>query len=127
MGASIPGRLRAYLHTNEIITSLMLNYVAALVMYYLIFDSNSLLAGPHSATWPRVPAGEELPTPPVAGDCNYGCVPIPLGLLFGVGRPALIGLLHARTRFGYEDPRDRRFPGGRHGTPASGPGGRSWR
>src|SRR5207253_7893341 len=39
--ALIPGVLRAYLSTNEIIVSLMLNYVAALVIDYLIFDSLS--------------------------------------------------------------------------------------
>ena len=38
---AIPGLLRAFLRTNEIITSLMLNYVAALVLNYLIFDSLS--------------------------------------------------------------------------------------
>jgi ABC-type uncharacterized transport system permease subunit len=39
--AAIPGVLRAYTKTSEIITSLMLNYVAGLVMNYLIFDSHS--------------------------------------------------------------------------------------
>src|SRR2546425_7015431 len=38
---AIPGVLRAYTRTNEIITSLMLNYVAGLLMTYLIFDSHS--------------------------------------------------------------------------------------
>ena len=36
--ALIPGILRAFFSTNEIITSLMLNYVVALVISYLIFD-----------------------------------------------------------------------------------------
>src|SRR5207237_10281154 len=39
--AAIPGVLRAYLNTNEILTSLMLNYVARALMYYLVFDSTS--------------------------------------------------------------------------------------
>lgn len=39
--SAIPGVLRAYLNTNEILTSLMLNYVAGLLAYYLIFDSRS--------------------------------------------------------------------------------------
>src|SRR2546427_12199471 len=38
---AIPGVLRAYTRTNEIITSLMLNYVAGLLMTYLIFESHS--------------------------------------------------------------------------------------
>src|SRR5438093_1086735 len=37
----IPGVLRAFAHTNEIITSLLLNYVAGYVLTYLIFDSAS--------------------------------------------------------------------------------------
>ena len=37
----IPGLLRAFFNTSEIITSLMLNYVAAVVLKYLIFDSES--------------------------------------------------------------------------------------
>ena len=51
MGAAwgaIPGLLRAFAHTNEIITSLMLNYCAALVLNYLIFDSLSYRAA-HAA------------------------------------------------------------------------------
>ena len=39
--AAIPGVLRAFARTNEIITSLMLNYVAALVLTYLIIGSHS--------------------------------------------------------------------------------------
>src|SRR5947209_11273378 len=39
--ASIAGVLRAFFKTSEIITSLMLNYVAAYVLTYLIFNSES--------------------------------------------------------------------------------------
>jgi ABC-type uncharacterized transport system permease subunit len=39
--ALVPGVLRAFFNTNEIITSLMLNYVARLVLTYLILDSMS--------------------------------------------------------------------------------------
>src|SRR5439155_11958504 len=37
----IPGVLKAFGRTNEILTSLMLNYVAGLLLTYLIFDSAS--------------------------------------------------------------------------------------
>src|SRR5438445_9645848 len=40
--AIIAGLLHAYLNTNEIITTLMLNYVAGLLVTYLIFDSRSI-------------------------------------------------------------------------------------
>src|SRR5207244_3320569 len=39
--ALIPGALKAFGRTNEIITSLMLNYVAGQLLTYLIFDSAS--------------------------------------------------------------------------------------
>src|SRR6266702_7224065 len=39
--ALIPGIFRAFFKTNEIITSLMLNYVAANLMTYLIFNTKS--------------------------------------------------------------------------------------
>ena len=47
---ALPAVLRAYLKTNEIITSLMLNYVAALFLNYLIFDSLSYWRDTSSAT-----------------------------------------------------------------------------
>src|SRR5207249_3295552 len=39
--ALIPGILRAFFKTNEIITSLMLNYVAGYLLTYLIFNTES--------------------------------------------------------------------------------------
>ena len=57
---AIPGALRAFAHTNEIITSLMLNYVAALVLNYLIFDSLSYWRDT-SATGQLFPQGKPLP------------------------------------------------------------------
>jgi len=65
--AAIPGVLRAFFSTSEIIVSLMLNYVVALIIDYLIFGSHSYLRDssgfeasvfphgktlPDSATWP---------------------------------------------------------------------------
>src|SRR5262249_59746422 len=38
--ALIPGVLRAFYRTNEIITSLMLNYVAGYLLTYLIFENH---------------------------------------------------------------------------------------
>ncbi len=52
---AIPGVLRAYANTNEIITSLMLNYVAGLLISYLIFGSRSFWRdlSPAAATFPQ--------------------------------------------------------------------------
>ena len=59
--ALIPGVLRAFFSTNEIITSLMLNYVAALVLNYLIFDTQSYWRDTSSPTAKVFPQGKTLP------------------------------------------------------------------
>jgi ABC-type uncharacterized transport system permease subunit len=52
---AIPGLLKAYANANEIITSLMLNYVAGLFLSYLIFDSRSYWRdlSPSASTFPQ--------------------------------------------------------------------------
>ena len=57
---AIPGVLRAFAHTNEIITSLMLNYCAGLVLNYLIFESQSYWRD-NSPTGQVFPQGKALP------------------------------------------------------------------
>ena len=57
--ALVPAILRAFFSTNEIITSLMLNYVGALVVNYLIFDSRVVLARHVEPDGEGVPAGQE--------------------------------------------------------------------
>ena len=100
--AAIPGVLRAYTRTNEIITSLMLNYVAGLLMTYLIFDSQSYWRDLSTFTARVFPQGKYLtdaanwPSFPLAG------VAIPLGLVLGIVAAAVLWLLYARTRFGFE-------------------------
>src|SRR5215212_6559170 len=59
--AAIPGVLRAFFSTNEIITSLMLNYVVALVISYLIFDSESYWRDTSSPTAKVFPQGKTIP------------------------------------------------------------------
>ncbi len=54
--AAIPGLLRAYLSTNEIIVSLMLNYLAGLILTYVIFSSRSPwrdVSSPGAAFFPQ--------------------------------------------------------------------------
>src|SRR5262249_25009245 len=58
--ALVPGVLRAFLATNEIITSLMLNYVGALVINYLIFDSQSYWRDTSTAQARVFPQGKHL-------------------------------------------------------------------
>ena len=59
--AAIPAVLRAYFSTNEIITSLMLNYIVALVLEYLIFDSHSYLRDTSGFEASVFPQGKMLP------------------------------------------------------------------
>jgi simple sugar transport system permease protein len=99
--AAIPGFLRAFFKTNEIITSLMLNYVAALVLNYLIFDSLSYWrdTSPAAKVFPQ---GKMLP--PEAGWPlpSIGGLMIPFGFIVAAAVAALVWVLYSRTRFGFE-------------------------
>src|SRR5438874_247789 len=59
--ASIPGLLRAFFKTSEIITSLMLNYVAAYVLTYLIFNSELYFRETQGFNAKVFPTGKLLP------------------------------------------------------------------
>jgi simple sugar transport system permease protein len=100
--ALIPAFLRAFLSTNEIITSLMLNYVAALVITYLIFDSESYWRDTSSATAKVFPQGKNLPDSASWPVIHVGSLALPFGLLIGVAIAVLVWVLYTRTRFGFE-------------------------
>jgi general nucleoside transport system permease protein len=100
--AAIPGVLRAYLRTNEVLVSLMLNYVGALVMYYLIFDSRSYwrdLSTPGAQTFPQ---GKDIPAASVWPTLTFGDVTIPLGLLLGVVLAIALFVTLRSTKFGFQ-------------------------
>jgi general nucleoside transport system permease protein len=100
--ALIPGVLRAFLSTNEIITSLMLNYVAALVINYLIFDSESYWRDTSSPTAKVFPQGKNLPDAANWPVSHVGSLVLPFGLLVGVVIAVAVWVLYTRTRFGFE-------------------------
>jgi simple sugar transport system permease protein len=100
--ALVPGILRAFFATNEIITSLMLNYVAALVLTYLIFDSQSYWRDTSSPTAKVFPQGKPLPDAATWPTSQIGSLIVPFGLLLGVLIATLVWLLYTRTRFGFE-------------------------
>jgi general nucleoside transport system permease protein len=100
--ALVPAILRAFFSTNEIITSLMLNYVAALVVNYLIFDSESYWRDTSSPTAKVFPQGKNLPAAASWPVAHTGGLYVPFGLLVGVVLAAGIWLLYTRTRFGFE-------------------------
>jgi simple sugar transport system permease protein len=113
---AIPGLLRAFAHTNEIITSLMLNYCAALVLNYLIFDSLSYWRDT-SATGQLFPQGKTLADAASWPVSTVGSVSIPFGFLVAFCAAVVLWVLYARTRFGFEaqvigdSPRAARYAG----------------
>jgi simple sugar transport system permease protein len=99
--ALVPAVLRAFFKTNEIITSLMLNYVAVLVLNYLIFDSQSYWrdTSPAAASFPQ---GKLLPDEASWPVTHAIGLAIPLGFLVAIGIALAVAVLYTRTRFGYE-------------------------
>jgi ABC-type uncharacterized transport system permease subunit len=100
--ASIPGALRAYFNTNEILTTLMLNYVAANLMYYLIFDSTSYWRDLTSPSAKVFPLGKNLPATAAWPALRVGSVTIPFGLVLAIAIAMLLWGVIRTTRYGYE-------------------------
>jgi len=90
----IPGFLKARFKVNEIITSLMLNYVALFWLEHLYF-------GP----W-RDPAGRGFPGTAIFPDVSwfprFFGTRVHLGLIIGLSAALLIWLVLDYTRWGYE-------------------------
>jgi general nucleoside transport system permease protein len=99
--AAMPGLLRVYFNTNEILTSLLLNYVAGLGMFYLVFDSRSFwrdLTSPGADAYPQgkpIDAGAEWP-----GFIGADIV-VPTGLLLGVASAAGLILVLRKSTVGF--------------------------
>jgi ABC-type uncharacterized transport system permease subunit len=114
--ALIPGVLRAFARTNEIITSLMLNYVAGLLLTYLIFDSASYWRDTSTLQARAFPQGK--PMPEASNWTTFGSsVVVPLGFLIGLLTALALWVLYSRMRFGFEvgviadSPRAARYAG----------------
>lgn len=99
--AAIPGVLRAYLRTNEIITSLMLNYIAGVIAVYLIFESSSFWRD-LEGTGKMFPKGKVIPEIAFWPEYGIGSLVVPFGFVLGIATAAWIAVLQRRTRFGYE-------------------------
>jgi simple sugar transport system permease protein len=100
--AAIPGVLRAFFSTSEIIVSLMLNYVVALIIDYLIFGSHSYLRDSSGFEASVFPQGKTLPDSATWPSWTIQGLVIPLGALVAVGVAVAIWFLYSRTRFGFE-------------------------
>jgi simple sugar transport system permease protein len=118
--ALIPGVLRAFFRTNEIITSLMLNYVAGYVLTYLIFNTESYWRQTKGFNASVFPTAKDLPS-----SANWpgwtihaqGGITLPLGAAIAVLTAVVLWVLYSRTRFGFEaqvlgdSPRAARYAG----------------
>ena len=99
--AAIAGALRAWFKTNEIITSLMLNYIALNIGDYLIFNSESswrLLEG----SGRMFPQGKPIDTSAEWPFSHVEPVDFPFGFWLGVIIAIVVWVLYRRTRFGFE-------------------------
>jgi simple sugar transport system permease protein len=118
--ALVPGVLRAFFKTNEIITSLMLNNVAAYLLTYLIFNTESYWRETKGFNASVFPTGKELPDRalwPAWVVHAQGGIALPLGAGLAVLAALVLWLLNSRTRFGFEaqvlgdSPRAARYAG----------------
>jgi ABC-type uncharacterized transport system permease subunit len=104
--AAIPGYLRAFLRTNEIITSLMLNYVAGLLLNYLIIDSLSYWRDTTSFEGKTFPLGKVLTDaaswPAAELGIGAGGTVVPLGFGIAILAAVFVWFLYRWTRFGFE-------------------------
>jgi simple sugar transport system permease protein len=103
--ALIPGVLRAFFRTNEIITSLMLNYVAAYLLTYLIFNTNSYWRQTKGFNASVFPTSKDLPHAaiwPAAIVHVQGGIALPLGAGIALLAAVVLWALYTRTRFGFE-------------------------
>jgi simple sugar transport system permease protein len=94
----------------------MLNYVAGLLLTYLIFDSSSYWRDTSTLQARSFPQGK--PMPEAANWPTFGSsVVMPLGFLIGVGVAVGVWILYTRMRFGFEvgviadSPRAARYAG----------------
>lgn len=96
----IPGVLRALFSTNEILVSLMLNYVAGYFISYLIFDSRSYWRDLTSAAGQIYPIGKAIPANSWWPAPHIGGTDIPLGLMLAFVLTIASAVLFRRTTLG---------------------------
>jgi ABC-type uncharacterized transport system permease subunit len=90
----IPAALRVYWRVNEVITTLMLNYIAVLWVDFLVYGP---WKDPRAFGFPFTPA-----FPPAARLPALPGYRVHLGILLGLLVAAGLAILLWRTRFGYE-------------------------
>ncbi len=99
--AAIAGFLKTRFNANEIITTLMLNYIAGIVLTYLIFDSQSYWRD-LSGTGQFFPVGKQLGGNSLWPATSIGSLQVPLGFWIGIAAAVFAYVLYRSTRFGFQ-------------------------
>ena len=100
--ALIAGVLKAFARTNEIITTLMLNYVAGLLLTYLIFDSASPWRDVSTVQAQSFPQAIPLHSSQFWPTISVFGVVVPFGFLLSIGVATVLWAVFRGTRFGFE-------------------------
>jgi len=93
----IPALARAWLNASEIITSLLLTFVALYFMRYLIFGSSSYWRDPASTNFPQGKRIDEAAFLPLWDNTR-----VHLGLVVAVVAAVVLWVLVTRTSFGFD-------------------------
>jgi simple sugar transport system permease protein len=93
----VPALTRAFLGTSEIITTLLLNYVALYLMRYLIFGSASYWRDPTSTNFPQ---GKVID--PKAQLAVFGDTRVHWGLVVALALVVVFWAVRAFTSFGFD-------------------------
>ena len=90
--AAVPGVLKATVNANEVITSLMMTFIAILAANYAI-----------TVVWPQgaVPQTENVPTPATMGNIWEGTL-VTSGVIFAAAAVLIAWVIMVRTTLGFE-------------------------
>ncbi|WP_426571910.1 ABC transporter permease [Aquihabitans sp. McL0605] len=114
--AGIAAALRAWANTNEIITTLMLNYIAANIATYLVFGSKSYWRK-LDGTGKMFPQGKPLAAGAHWPSVDFGNFTVGFGFFLGTVIAFTLYVVFRSTRFGFQvkvigdEPRAARYAG----------------
>jgi simple sugar transport system permease protein len=91
--SAIAALLRKLVGISEAVTTLLLNYIALDLMYFLIYDQWKDRAGSGQPTTPPLPADERLPL--------LGLGRLHVGILIAIGATIVLALVLRYTTWGY--------------------------
>ena len=90
----IPGIIRALINANEVISTLMMNYIAILIVHYLVYGPWRDVKGYGFPITPVIPSSAMLPVIPYT---SIHIMPV-IGIFIGI----ILAYIMYRTRIGYE-------------------------